>query len=49
VADIVDVASLDRVRAHKQQMKAAAKAKGAKKTVRTAAKKAPTRSPATRR
>ena len=34
VADIVDAASLDRVRAHKQQMKAAAKAAGAKKAGR---------------
>jgi uncharacterized HhH-GPD family protein len=47
VADIVDAASLDQVRAHKQQMKAAAKAKGAKKA--GGAKKAPAAAGARRR
>ena len=47
VADIVDTSSLEQVRAHKQQMKAAAKAAGAKKAGgakaagRPTAKKAP--------
>ncbi len=54
VADIVDAASLERVRAHKQQVKAAAKASGAKKAggAKAAggpAKKVAARPPAARR